>query len=772
MSNSNSSKQILLSVIGIAILVIAVVGVAFAFFNYTRTGASNTIKTGRIAFNTSQSGTFSLTNVFPIERSAATLDEDNSDEVIITISGETTYTRGIEYLVTLEDVNIKTNDNKKIPVGLIVTPENTGELGDSDNLYFTNRGGNTSIFKSFVGESDFIEEGQYLLVGYIRPGVAEVNGTIGIRAFIDKDSIAITDTKEENISWQEGRMVISTSEWNSLNQNGISFKVRVQANEGIWVGEPTSRNDMKKLLYVLTTEQKSNITEINFIRMSEEMINTHTNLIDLTFSPNGQGVVKGWIEGTKLYVASPGITYLPEDSSNFFSGLTSLERINFGNADTSNVTNMSYMFYGCSNLISIDLSELNTANVTYADNMFNGCTNLINANLANFGSSNMSSAKDLFKNCVNLEEVNISNYRGNSMYAFFRGCTTDSLVVIGNNLNDVESMEYMFQNCTSLATLDISKLDTSNVTNMSYMFYGCTNLATLDISKLDTSNVTNMSYMFSGCTNLVTFDISKLDTGNVTNMSYMFYECKSLTAINLSSWNTNNIETMSNMFTGCTNLEEVNLNGLGSDNLENVDYMFGNLKTLNMRNFNFGKCSSIRFTSSIENIDLSNSIMLGITNDVNLMFISDYDLKSVNLSNVNLSNATSVYNFFNQRGKLKEVVLTNLDISGATDLSGMFSSCNSLEEIDLSTVKINYNALTKIDHMFAYNSKLKTIYVSNDWDVSNVSSSDEMFYSSLSIVGGNGTTYDNSKVDKAMAIIDGTNNQEGYLTNIADKPKN
>ena len=33
MSNSNSSKQVLLSVIGVAILVVAIVGVSFAFFN-------------------------------------------------------------------------------------------------------------------------------------------------------------------------------------------------------------------------------------------------------------------------------------------------------------------------------------------------------------------------------------------------------------------------------------------------------------------------------------------------------------------------------------------------------------------------------------------------------------------------------------------------------------------------------------------------------------------------------------------------------------------
>ena len=105
MNNSNSSKQILLSVIGVAILVVAVVGVSFAFFNYTRTGAPNTIKTGTIMFESTQS-TISVNNVFPVPASAVATDTNNVKTAEVTIKGNTNYTNGIDFTVKAQDVSV------------------------------------------------------------------------------------------------------------------------------------------------------------------------------------------------------------------------------------------------------------------------------------------------------------------------------------------------------------------------------------------------------------------------------------------------------------------------------------------------------------------------------------------------------------------------------------------------------------------------------------------------------------------------------------------
>ena len=71
MNNENSTKQVLLSIIGIAILVVAVVGVSFAFFTYSKTGEKNNVLTaGSIFFDFTDGTEIKLTDQLPITESA------------------------------------------------------------------------------------------------------------------------------------------------------------------------------------------------------------------------------------------------------------------------------------------------------------------------------------------------------------------------------------------------------------------------------------------------------------------------------------------------------------------------------------------------------------------------------------------------------------------------------------------------------------------------------------------------------------------------------
>lgn len=93
MSN-NSSKQLILSVIGVAILIISVVGVSFAIFSYARSGKkTNQIYTGSINFVFEDGDQIYLKNQFPVTSSAVIdLDKDeipaeNHHTATIRISG-------------------------------------------------------------------------------------------------------------------------------------------------------------------------------------------------------------------------------------------------------------------------------------------------------------------------------------------------------------------------------------------------------------------------------------------------------------------------------------------------------------------------------------------------------------------------------------------------------------------------------------------------------------------------------------------------------------
>ena len=102
MNNNNSSKQVLISSLGVAILVVAVVGISFAAFSYSKTGeVSNTITTGTITMSyTEPTNGINLTNALPITDTAGkALSGDNNTfdfTVNATIAGNT----NISYAIT------------------------------------------------------------------------------------------------------------------------------------------------------------------------------------------------------------------------------------------------------------------------------------------------------------------------------------------------------------------------------------------------------------------------------------------------------------------------------------------------------------------------------------------------------------------------------------------------------------------------------------------------------------------------------------------------
>ena len=91
------------------------------------------------------------------------------------------------------------------------------------------------------------------------------------------------------------------------------------------------------------------------------------------------------------------------------------------------------------------------------------------------------------------------------------------------------STAYWFDKCSSLASISgMENLKTDNVTSMSFMFEGCSSLTGLDVSGFKTGNVTDMVLMFEGCSSLAfiqagSANISAYEYARIGNPNLLVY---------------------------------------------------------------------------------------------------------------------------------------------------------------------------------------------------------------------------------------------------------
>jgi len=276
-----------------------------------------------------------------------------------------------------------------------------------------------------------------------------------------------------------------------------------------------------------------------------------------------------------------------------------------------------------------------------------------------------SSCTEMFREFKNLVQINFNN---------------------NFNTSKVTNMSWMFFNCTSLTSLDLSNFNTSNVTNMSWMFYKCSSLTTLDLSSFNTSNVTKMWQMFASCSSLTSLNLGNFNTSKITDMSDMFNSCSSLTNLDLSHFNTSKVTDMSNMFRNCSSLISLDLSGFNTSNVTDMRYMF---------------CGC----SSLTNLDLSGFNTSNVTNMMN-MFGGCSSLTNLDLSNLNTSKVTNMSNMFSYCSKLTTTI--NIMNTGTTSYSSMFSNAATDPN---AKITVNYIAAasTLVDNMIAtksYNSNV------------------------------------------------------------------
>lgn len=209
------------------------------------------------------------------------------------------------------------------------------------------------------------------------------------------------------------------------------------------------------------------------------------------------------------------LTYENSDWSYLLGDYKHHSLISVLGANTTDVTNMSYMFYYCDNLVG-NMPLFDTSKVTNMDYMFMWAPI---SSIPKYNTSNVTSMNHTFQN-------------------------TDITAVPYFDTSNVTSMSNLFINAEISS---IPLLDTHNVVDMSYM------LAQTHITSypsFDTSNVTSMHRMFNGCLNLKY--ASYMDTSKVIYAEDMFYWCNELT--NIPNLNTNKMLDIDRMFENCYNI--------------------------------------------------------------------------------------------------------------------------------------------------------------------------------------------------------------------------
>ena len=156
------------------------------------------------------------------------------------------------------------------------------------------------------------------------------------------------------------------------------------------------------------------------------------------------------------------------------------------------------------------------------------------------------------------------------------------------------------------------------------------------------------------------------------------------------------------------------------------------------------------------------------TSNVTNMYgtFSNTVIETLSLNSFNTSSVTSMQGMFG-RTQATFIDLSSFDTNSVINMGGMFAGSQATS-LDLSSFDTN-NA-TNMSAMFYVSANLKTIYVSDKFDISKVTNSESMFNNCTNLVGGAGTAYDSTKTDKTYARIDKGTSNPGYFTDIAEKP--
>lgn len=384
-----------------------------------------------------------------------------------------------------------------------------------------------------------------------------------------------------------------------------------------------------------------------------------------------------------------------------------LKNIDVSHFDTSNVTDLSAMFGNCWALKNIDVSNWNTSNVNNIvyDNkgLFQNCYRLEKIDVSNWDMSKINNFSRMFMGCHRIKEITFPE-------TFAPANVTDMLENCGRlrtadfskcDLRKCNTgLNNMLYGCNSLEVLKLPKQEL-----MPQGYYIGLPFTMIDkdgeiFTKDGNSALTKKHYPKDGILYSMAYD-RYLRKYRGSNAKEITLSQEDLTN-DKDPLNTSCGRMFEGMFEGCSNLETLDLSGIDmhlANSTDSYDYSLSDNRTsidtsaLIATDGMFEDCKNLK---TLKLPVLSNMPGSSATHPINLP-VEMYDSTGKTFTSVGKNNYPKDGVLYAENPEFKKfenkyansdatsLDVSGVDISNATSLDGTFKNCKKLESLDLSS---------------------------------------------------------------------------------------
>ena len=359
-------------IIGIIILIGAIVGITYAYWQLTlQQTNTNVVTTDCFNITFTDSNDINLQKAYPITNSEGASLTPYTFTIENTCDGPATYQINLETMS--QEASVKVLPEQYLKANLI-------EL-DSTNASTNNLISDYEVTPTIANALRAYRLDTGILQG-------SESKTFELRLWLDYDTPAIDEVM--NATYNGKISIISTYREAPSNMimasafNNSSFSQH--------------RSNIQTLTFEDTLSPKENATYTYDISANQD-----GSVMVYLLASETSGLYD-------MYIQSNGKVYANYDSSSLFYNFGNLIEINnLQNLDTSYTIDMSYMFSFMDVLTELDLSSFDTSNVTDMSYMFSSMDALTELDLSSFDTSNVTNMSSMFYYAYGLNTITYGN---------------------------------------------------------------------------------------------------------------------------------------------------------------------------------------------------------------------------------------------------------------------------------------------------------------------------------------------------------------------------